>query len=115
SMSGTTLARWAPTPSSAAAPTPHHAGHGRPGSPSVTNAGSAPKPITYGSQDNGVRFTPRSYDHAAATPTRCAAPATRPLASDSGTQAASATPAATATLPRPTRPARTGLARRLVS
>ncbi len=57
-------------PSSAPAVTTHQAGHGCPGSPSATNAGSAAKPTAYGAQDHAVALSRRSYAHAAATPAR---------------------------------------------
>ena len=62
----------------AAAVTTHQAGHGRPGSPSATKAGSDANPTAYGSQDSTVAFSPRLYAQPAATPSRWTAPARRP-------------------------------------
>ncbi len=63
SMSGSTLPRCAPQPSSAAAATAHHAGSGGPscwaGRPAATNTGTAPNPIAYGAHDAAVPFSHR--------------------------------------------------------
>lgn len=92
--------------------TAHQAGHGPPGRPSATNAGSAANPTAYGTQDQTVALSRRSYAQAAATPVRWTAPARSPQANDSGTQSASAAYAATHTSATRTVPSTTGLPRR---
>lgn len=59
SMSGSTLAKCAPTPRRAAAAVSHGGGQGAPGRPSVTKAGSRPKARAYGSQEAAVLFSLR--------------------------------------------------------
>ncbi len=110
--SGSTLAKCAPVPSSTAAAVSHGGGHGPPGRPSVTKAGSRPKASAYGAQESTVRFSPRLYAHPAATPARCAAPAAAPAANDSGTQTSSAAPAAARSTAGSNSPAASGLSRR---
>src|SRR4051794_35125939 len=84
--SGTTFARCAPTPSRAVAATAHRGAQGWSGGvPSVTKDGNSPNATAYGSQEIAVDFSPRLYVRATATVTRCPTPASRPLASDSGT------------------------------
>src|SRR5690606_5318766 len=107
--SGRALAKWAPAPSSAAAPSSQAGGVA--GTASTANAARAANDRPYGTTDSGVRLSGQLYASALARPTVATAPAAPPTRWASTTVDTAATPAATATVPRVTSPAATGLSR----
>src|SRR4030095_11615499 len=111
-ISGSTLAKCAPAPSSAAAAVSHNGAHLPSSPPRRTNEGRRPKLIVYGRKDTTVRLAHRLYcsaDSQARKPTR---PAGQPLKGRDTTSARVAAAAAKATVLAETMPVAIGLSAR---
>src|SRR5690554_3751849 len=109
SRSGSTLVKWAATPSSAPIPIAHQVAAAESGRERVTIDGSSPKLTTYGTTENAVLFRPRLYAQAEARKTTFAIVTHGPRTIEVATEKIAVPTAHARTVRTGTRPRATGL------